>query len=91
MIRLGDEQEVIQAAEDAYKQLTDAGVGVLYDDRGVRAGEMFADADLMGLPHRLVVSKNSLQAGGFELKSRTQDEKLTLVKDSLIEKIVKET
>jgi prolyl-tRNA synthetase len=91
LIRLGEEQEVIQAAEDAYKQLTSAGVGVLYDDRGVRAGEMFADADLMGLPHRLVVSKNSLQAGGFELKSRTQDEKLTLVKDSLIEKIVKET
>jgi len=89
MIRLGDEQEVIQAAEDAYKQLTDAGVGVLYDDRGVRAGEMFADADLIGLPHRLVVSKNSLQAGGFELKSRTQDDKLTLEKDSLIEKLVK--
>jgi prolyl-tRNA synthetase len=91
LIRLGEEQEVVQAAEDVYKQLTSTGVSVLYDDRGVRAGEMFADADLMGLPHRLVVSKNSLQAGGFELKSRTQDEKLTLTKDSLIEKIVKET
>lgn len=89
MVRLGEEQEVIQAAEDVYKQLTDTGVSVLYDDRGVRAGEMFADADLIGLPHRLVVSKNSLQSGGFELKSRAQDDKLTLVKDALIEKLVK--
>lgn len=87
LICLGEETEVIQAAKDVYKQLTSAGVGVLYDDRGVRAGEMFADADLIGLPHRLVVSKNSLQAGGFELKSRKQDDKLTLAKDLLIEKL----
>jgi prolyl-tRNA synthetase len=90
LVRLGEEPETIQAAEDIYERLTSTGVGVLYDNRGVRAGEMFADADLIGLPHRLVVSNSSLQAGGFELKSRTQDDKLTLAKDALIEKLAKE-
>ena len=54
-------------AEKFYKGKEES---VLYDDRDVSAGEKFADADLMGMPIRLVVSKKSLTAGGFEEKNR---------------------
>ncbi len=48
-------------AEDVYKKLQDAGIEVLYDDRDVSAGEKFADADLLGIPVRLVVSQKTLR------------------------------
>ncbi len=70
---LSDSPEIVKAADEAYKRLTAAGVGVLYDNREVRAGEMFADADLIGLPWRLVVSEKTITDGGFELKSRQGD------------------
>ncbi|MBX4199473.1 prolyl-tRNA synthetase [Candidatus Saccharibacteria bacterium] len=71
---LGDSEQVKQAAEAAYRSLSEAGVATIYDDRDERPGEKFADADLMGIPLRLVVSEKSLQAGGFELKHRTKPE-----------------
>jgi prolyl-tRNA synthetase len=49
-------------------------VEVLFDDRDVRPGEKFADADLIGIPNRIVVSEKSLAAGGFEFKKRTSKE-----------------
>jgi prolyl-tRNA synthetase len=62
-------------AESAYKKLTDAGIEVLFDDRvGIMAGEKFADADLLGMPWRVVVSERSLAAGGYEVKGRTEKE-----------------
>lgn len=58
-------------ANDLYEKLTLAGVDVLFDDRlGVGAGEKFSDADLLGMPMRIVVSEKSLQAGGVEMKER---------------------
>ena len=58
-------------AEIVYKSLSAAGVEVLFDDRtGASAGEKFADADLVGIPHRVVVSDRSLAAGGVEYKRR---------------------
>ncbi|HVO86541.1 MAG TPA: aminoacyl--tRNA ligase-related protein [Candidatus Binatia bacterium] len=74
LANLGDNREVSQAAEDTYKALTDAGIRVIFDDRDTRPGEKFADADLMGMPLRLVISDKSLQAGGFELKSRSKED-----------------
>ncbi len=71
--RLGDNSEVIKQADKLYERLTAAGVQVLYDDRDMRPGEKFADAELMGIPHRLVISEKTLSAGSFELKSRTAD------------------
>ena len=62
------------AAEQLYTELTDAGVEVLYDDRAESAGVKFNDADLVGLPLRVVVSKRSLKNGGIELKLRSQRE-----------------
>lgn len=60
-------------AEKVYAALTDAGVEVLYDDRDVRAGEKFADAELIGCPLRVVVSTKSLAAGGVEVMRRTEN------------------
>lgn len=66
--------EVRKHAEDIYKKLTGLGVEVLYDDRDARAGEKFADADLIGIPFRVVVSEKTIQAGGVELKKRTEED-----------------
>jgi prolyl-tRNA synthetase len=61
-------------AEKLYADLCAAGVEVLYDDRSESAGVKFHDADLIGLPLRVVISKRSLKNGGVELKRRTQAE-----------------
>lgn len=62
-------------AEKVYEELTAAGIEALFDDRiGVTAGEKFADADLLGMPMRIVISKRSLENGGAEVKGRTETE-----------------
>lgn len=71
LCRLGNEAEVKKQADKLYKQLEADGIKVLYDDRGERAGEQFADADLIGLPYRLVISQKTIDQGGAELKKRT--------------------
>lgn len=68
---LGEGREVKAAAGEAYGSLSSAHISVLYDDRDERPGEKFADADLLGIPYRAVVSEKSLQAGGVELKKRS--------------------
>ncbi|MBA3758492.1 prolyl-tRNA synthetase [Candidatus Saccharibacteria bacterium] len=71
---LGNIPSVISAADDLYNNLIKAGVTVLYDDRDIRAGEKFGDADLMGIPYRIVISPKTVEAGKHELKARTNDE-----------------
>ena len=61
-------------AQRIYDGLQKAGVEVLFDDRDARAGEKFADSDLIGIPHRIVVSSRSIDAGGVEYKKRTEKE-----------------
>lgn len=73
LARLGGEDDVVKAADQLYDQLTSQGVDVLYDDRDVRPGEKFADADLLGIPYRLVISAKTLADGRYELKARTAD------------------
>ena len=63
-------EPVQQAAEKLYGQLTDAGVDVLLDDRKERAGVMFADMELIGIPHRIVVGAKSLEKGVLEYRGR---------------------
>jgi prolyl-tRNA synthetase len=71
LARLGDASDIVKAADDIYDVLNNEGISVLFDDRkDASAGEMFADADLLGLPFRAVVSHKSLEAGGIELKKR---------------------
>ncbi len=74
LARLGDSPDVAKAADELYADLTARGATVLYDDRDARPGEKFADADLLGLPWRVVVSEKTQAAGSYELKSRTGQE-----------------
>jgi len=64
---------VREAGETLYKQLTDAGKSVLLDDRPLRPGVMFADAELLGIPHVLVVGDRGLDSGVIEYRRRGQD------------------
>ncbi len=85
LARLGIEKEVVTAADKLYKDLTEAGIEVLYDDRDLRPGEKFADADLIGIPYRVVVSEKTCQVGKFELKPRTEkDAELVDIKKLLL-------
>lgn len=82
--RLGEEEQVVEAADSLYRELTDRGVEVIYDDRDARAGEKFGDADLMGIPYRIVVSAKTVAAGAHELKARVEDDvKMLNVKEIL--------
>jgi prolyl-tRNA synthetase len=67
-------QRVREAAERLYGDLLAAGIEVLLDDRGERPGVMFADCELIGIPHRLVVAEKGLDAGTVEYKHRRSDE-----------------
>lgn len=66
-------------AEKVYVDLVKSGVEVLYDDREMSAGEKFAEADLVGCPTRIIVSKKSLEAGGYE-KTDVKSGKSEIVK-----------
>lgn len=70
LVSLGAEPQVIEEAEELYRELTEAGVEVLYDDRDLRAGEKFADSDLIGIPLRIVVSEKTVTAGKHEVVER---------------------
>ena len=70
LLRLGNDNEAIAQADALYDELQQAGIEVLYDDTNKRPGEKFADADLLGLPHRIVVSAKTVAAGQLEYKSR---------------------
>lgn len=65
-----DNEEVNKEAAELYRELTEAGIEVLWDDRDARAGEKFAESDLLGLPLRVVVSEKTLAAGKFECVER---------------------
>jgi prolyl-tRNA synthetase len=70
LVQLGDDTEVQTEAAEMYRELTEEGVEVLWDDRDARAGEKFADSDLIGIPLRVVVSQKSLAEGKFECVER---------------------
>jgi len=72
-------------AEEIYEEIKKSDIEVLYDDREVGIGEKFADADLIGIPYRVVVSEKSLAAGGIEVKKRNK-EKSEIVS---VEKLIK--
>lgn len=71
---IGIDKTVTDAAEELYNLLYNSGIEVLYDDRDVRPGEKFADADLLGIPHRIVLSPKTLEQKAVEYKPRTAGE-----------------
>lgn len=68
-----DDAQLVKAADELYDRLQTAGIEVLYDDRGERAGAKFADADLIGIPYRITVGAKGLAKGAWELKRRDAD------------------
>ncbi|MBU1613468.1 prolyl-tRNA synthetase [Patescibacteria group bacterium] len=75
LLALGKEDEAKNEAKKIYEELSAKGVEVLYDDRdNVSAGAKMADADLIGIPYRVVVSKKTLAQGAVELKKRNEDD-----------------
>jgi prolyl-tRNA synthetase len=87
LARLGDDAAVVKEADELYEKLTDAGIETLYDDRDVRPGEKFADADLLGIPYRVVVSQKTQAAGTLELKARQSDQIEQINKDELLKRL----
>jgi len=84
LARLGDNPDVIAKSDELYNRLTGSGVAVIYDDRDMRPGEKFADADLIGVPYRLVVSDKTITANAYELKRRTSADTEMLSQDELL-------
>jgi len=70
LVRLGQDEQVVKAADDLFAECCQRGVEVLYDDRDLRAGEKFADSDLIGIPTRVVVSEKTLHTNEFETVDR---------------------
>lgn len=85
--RLGDHPEVVKQADELYDRLTAAGVAVIYDDRDQRAGEKFADADLLGIPYRVVVSDKTIADNRFEIKARGSQDTELVDTDELIRRV----
>jgi prolyl-tRNA synthetase len=70
-----DKSALVRATADAlYEQLLAAGIEVLYDDRDARPGVKFADAELLGIPHRIVIGERGLKAGTLEYRHRRASE-----------------
>ena len=78
-------QRLRDATESLYKQLQTAGIEVLLDDRRERPGVMFANAELIGIPHRLVVGERGLDNGEIEYKGRTDEKVQSVPMDKVIE------
>jgi prolyl-tRNA synthetase len=78
---------VHQAANDLYAELNANGIDTCLDDRGLRPGAMFADIELIGIPHRVVVSARGLEAGSFEYRGRRDSESVNLNKAELMQKL----
>ena len=73
-LNLQKSDRVRAATDRLYAELTDAGIEVLLDDRDARPGVKFADAELLGIPHRLVVAERGLEAGKLEYRQRRDTE-----------------
>ena len=87
MINPKGDATVTAAAEALYNDLAARGVEVVLDDRGLRPGQMFADIELIGLPHRVVVSERGLAAGTFEYRARSAAESENLSREQVFERL----
>ena len=84
LIQIGD---VFDKSQAIYDQLNQNGIETIWDDRDVRPGQKFADADLMGIPHRIVISPKTVAEGKIEYKSRTSEDSELLTVDELLAKL----
>lgn len=80
--------DVAKEAEELYSQLTEGGIEVLYDDRDERPGTKFADAELMGIPHRVVLSPKMVSEQKYEYRPRVGGEVQILTREELLDRLV---
>ncbi|WP_310096182.1 proline--tRNA ligase [Pseudoxanthomonas sacheonensis] len=78
---------VSDAAQQLFDELHAAGIDAVMDDRGLRPGQMFADIELIGIPHRVVISERGLAAGTFEYRARRASEAENLGRKELLAKL----
>jgi prolyl-tRNA synthetase len=83
-LNLHKSTRVRETADRLYDELTAAGIEVLYDDRDARPGVKFADAELLGIPHRLVVSERGLDAGKLEYRHRRDTQSTEIPADETL-------
>ncbi|HEY9132709.1 MAG TPA: proline--tRNA ligase [Dyella sp.] len=76
--------DIAQAAESLYNRLNELGVETVLDDRGLRPGAMFADMELIGIPHRVVVSERGLAAGTLEYRARHESQSSQVTQEQLL-------
>lgn len=81
LVQIGEKSR--ELAEEFYAKLSRAGVDVIFDDRDARPGQKFADAELMGVPHRVTISDRLLEGGEFEVVSRATGEMRMLSLDDI--------
>lgn len=86
LVRIGGDA-AIEHADQLYSQLIDAGIEVLYDDRDERPGAKFADAELMGIPHRVTVSDRLIASNEYEYTERSTGQTQLLTRDALLAKL----
>jgi prolyl-tRNA synthetase len=79
------------AAEELYEELQARGFEVLFDDRDARPGVKFADAELVGIPHRLVISDRGLDSGELEYRHRCDEESRMMKRDAALDMLVQST
>jgi prolyl-tRNA synthetase len=77
--------EVSEAAQALYEALNAHGIETVLDDRGLRPGGMFADMELIGIPHRVVISDRGLTAGTLEYRGRTETESRAITQEQLFD------
>jgi prolyl-tRNA synthetase len=82
-INAAQNAQVREEADKLYAELSARGIDVLLDDRGLRPGPMFADMELIGIPHRIVVSERGLAAGTFEYRRRGESENRAIARDEI--------
>ncbi|WP_045466452.1 proline--tRNA ligase [Vibrio hyugaensis] len=80
-------EEVKEAAEKLYAELTAMGIEVLFDDRKERPGVMFSDMELIGVPHTIVIGDRSMKEGNFEYKNRRSGEKTAIAMADIVEHV----
>ena len=84
MINPKNDAKVSEAAEALYRELNETGIEAVLDDRGLRPGAMFADIELIGIPHRVVISERGLAAGTFEYRARRDAESRNVSRDEVL-------
>jgi prolyl-tRNA synthetase len=83
-INAAQNAQVREEADKLHAELAARGIDVLLDDRGLRPGPMFADIEMIGIPHRIVVSERGLAAGTFEYRRRNESENRAIAREDVL-------